>query len=331
MRLLPVACRLFTVVLFACGGADPSTEADEESAELSAKPRIQILVTVDWEGQDLRQENIQAMHDFRTQMPSVRMVQFLNAAYFTKPGANATDVKAKIHQAILPTDERGLHIHGWKRLVEASGVAFRSKPSFWGPQYPLQDDCSFDCGHEIAISAYTEPEMEKIVRFSIDTLYANGFGHAKSFRAGGWMANENVRQAIVSEGITWDSSAVPSTFLAGELHGLPLLDWVGTMWKGTTDTSQPYAISTSAGTLKEAPDNGALADYATADEMFQTFLDNEAAFQNDKKTRTIVIGFHEETAAKYIYRVKDALQRMFDRAAQDKVPVSVVTTRSVRL
>lgn len=319
-------------LLAACSGVDPSTDAsDEESAELSAKPRIQILVTVDWEGESLQAENIQAMHDFRTQMPSVRMVQFLNAAYFTKPGANAADVKAKIHQAILPTDERGLHIHGWKRLVEASGVTFRSKPSFWGPQYPVQGDCSFDCGHEIAISAYTEPEMENIVRFSIDKLYANGLGRAKSFRAGGWMANENVRQAIAHEGITWDSSAVPSTFLAGELHGLPLLDWVATMWKGTNATSQPYAISTPAGTLDELPDNGALADYVTADEMFQTFLDHEAAFKKDNKTRTLVIGFHEETAAKYIYRVKDALQRIEARAALDKVPVSVVTTRSVKL
>ncbi len=180
--LFPVACHLFTLVLFGCSGGVDESQGEEESAELSAKPRIQILVTVDWEGESLQAQNIQAMHDFRTQMPSVRMVQFLNAAYFTKPGANATDVKAKIREAILPTDERGLHVHGWKRLVEASGVVFRSKPSFWGPQYPLQDDCSFDCGHEIAISGYTEPEMEKIVRFSIDTLYKNGLGRAKSFR-----------------------------------------------------------------------------------------------------------------------------------------------------
>jgi hypothetical protein len=316
-------------ILVACGGSNEAT--DDEEGELGSKPRIQILVTVDWEGSDLRQENIQAMHDFHAQMPNVRMVQFLNAAYFTKPGANASDVKAKIAPALIPTDERGLHIHGWKRLVEASGVTFRSKPSFWGPQYPLQDDCNVDCGHEIAISAYTEPELEKIVRFSIDTLASHGLGHAKSFRAGGWMASDSVRQAIVHEGIVWDSSAVPSTFLAGELQGLPLLDWVGTMWKGTTDMSQPLAISTGSGTLKEIPDNGALADYVTADEMFQTFLDNEAAFQKDKTTRTMVIGFHQETAAKYVYRVKDALTRIFDRAAKDKVPVTIVTTRSVKL
>lgn len=323
---------LVALLGFGCSG-DPHGDdtAQEEDSELGSKPRIQILVTVDWEGDDLRDENIQAMHDFRTQMPSVKMVQFLNAAYFTKPGARASDVKEKIARALIPTDERGLHIHGWKRLVEASGVTFRKTPSFWGPQYPLQNDCNFDCGHEIAISAYSEPEMETIVRFSIDTLSSNGLGHAKSFRAGGWMASDSVRQAIVHEGIVWDSSAVPSTFLAGELHGLPLLDWVGTMWKGTNDTSQGYAIQTAKGTLKELPDNGALADYVTADEMFQTFVDNAAALEKDHVTRTMVIGFHQETAAKYLPRVKDALQRIFAKAAQDKIPVSNVTTRSVKL
>jgi hypothetical protein len=317
--LAAVAC------LFGCGGVEPSL-SDEESSELKTKGRIQILVTVDWEGRDLAESNLRAMHEFRAEFPRVRMVQFLNAAYFTKPGADANEVTSKIRTALLPTDELGLHVHGWKRLFEAAGVKFRTSPSFWGASYPLQGDCNYDCGHEISISGYTESELEKVVRFSIDTLERNGFGRAKSFRAGGWMATEPVRQAIVASGIVWDSSAVPRDFLAGELQGLPLLDMVTANWKGITDTSQPYAI----GALGELPDNGALADYVTADEMVKVFEDNEALLQKDPTvTRTVVIGFHEETAAKYLYRVKDALVRIMDLAAKDKVPISFVTTRSV--
>jgi hypothetical protein len=321
-----------TLGAMGCSGSsfdptDPATE--EEPSELKGKGRIQIVVSVDWEGRDLEAKNLQAMRDLRTAMPDVRIVQFLNAAYFTKPGANAADVRAKIQSALLPTDELGLHIHGWKRLVEASGVKFRTQPNFWGRAW-LSNDCSFDCGHEVSIGGYTEPELEKIVGTSLGILEQNGFGRAKSFRAGGWMASATVRQAIVAQGIRWDSSAVPREHLASEIATLPLLDWVGTTWKGTTSTTQPYAISTPAGTLDELPDNGALADYMTADEMVAVFRANVTEWRKDTKAiRVVSIGFHQETAADYVPRVRAALEQIKDEAKQQKVPLSVVSTRSV--
>ena len=212
-------------------GEEESREASEDA--LTGKGRVQIVVSVDWEGRDLTQENIGAMRQLRVDYPSVRIVQFLNAAYFTKPGADAAAVRAQVKSALLPTDELGLHIHGWKRLFEAAGVTFRSTPTFWGRNY-LSNDCGFDCGHEVPISAYTESELEKVIAYSIATLEANGFGHARSFRCGGWMAKDNVRQALVAQGIRWDSSAVPTTFLSTELATLPVLDWLSEEWRGTT-------------------------------------------------------------------------------------------------
>lgn len=324
---------LLVLPLLAACAVDTATDedlVDDSDDALGAKGRVQIVVTVDWEGRDLLPENLGAMKKLREDYPSVRLVQFLNAAYFTKPGANAAAVRSQIQTALKSTDELGLHIHGWKRLFEAAGVTFRSTPTFWGRSW-LSNDCSFDCGHEVPISAYTEPELEKVIAFSIATLEANGFGHAKSFRAGGWMARDVVRQALVAQGITWDSSAVPSAYLSAELQGLPLLDWIATEWKGTTAATQPYVITTAKGKLKELPDNGALADYVTADEMVDVFQQAKERWKADPAhDQVVTIGFHQETAAKYVPRVREAIDRMVAIAKQDKVPISRVTTKSLR-
>ena len=171
-----------------------------------------------------------------------------------------------------------------------------------------------------------------MIGFSIATLEANGLGHAKSFRAGGWMAMDNVRQALVAKGIVWDSSAVPQPYLAAELGTLPLLQWVGDEWKGTTAASQPYVIPTAKGPLKEVPDNGALADYVSADEMVDVFQQAKTRWIADKtKNQVVSIGFHQETAANYLPRVRAALDRIFAIAKTEQIPISRVTTKSLRV
>ncbi|MEO6574438.1 MAG: hypothetical protein ABIP89_11400, partial [Polyangiaceae bacterium] len=210
-----VACA-FTILglAAACGQASPAEGDSEEEAyrrkKDSGKPgEIHLVVTVDWEGRDLTTGNLDAMESLRARFPNLKITQFVNAAYFTKPGANAVDIQAKMERALRPADERGLHIHGWKRLFQAAGVTFRATPTFWGGTNQLSNDCAFDCGHEVPISAYTTSELRKVVKFSLDTLEANGFGRAKSFRAGGWIAKPNVRDALAAEGIRFENSAVP--------------------------------------------------------------------------------------------------------------------------
>ncbi len=338
--LAVAAATLLACVLPLAGCSAATSESEAESLgldaqaseeELSARGGVQIVVSVDWEGRDLDAANLRAMSEFRAAMPGVRIVQFLNAAYFTKPQANSAAVTTQIRSTLLPGDELGLHIHGWKRLFEASGVKFRTTPNFWGTN-ELANDCAFDCGHEVPISAYDEAELEKVIRFSVTTLEGNGLGHARSFRAGGWMAKDHVRQALVANGIVWDSSAVPQPFLAGELRGLPVLDWLGELWRDTTPASQPYKISTPAGTLNEVPDNGALADYVTAEEMVDVFQQAKARYlKNKTQPQVVSLGFHQETATRYLPRLRDALVRIDAIARAEKIPVTSVTTRSLRV
>lgn len=311
------------------GCAAESNDAASSDADYTNEGKIQLLVTVDWEGRDLRDDNIQAMKDLHTRFPQVKVVNFLNAAYFTKQGADADATKATMASALGPNDERGLHIHGWKSLFEAAGVKFINTPSFWGtPITP--DQCLYDCGHEVPISLYSTEDLRKVVRFSLDKLEAAGFGRAKSFRCGGWMAKDNVREAVAAEGLRYEESAVPTDFLRPKLSSYPVQGWLDDLWAGTTQTSQPYDMSTAAGPLVEVPDNGALADYVSPDQMFGTYAANKAAWQaNRASTQVVSIGFHEETASMYLPQLEKALERIYDDAQNDHVPLESVTTDAI--
>ncbi len=321
----PVPWIALTLTLLGCGSEPPSTAQED-----TEQGKLLIIVTVDWEGDDLAEENLAAMERLRERFPEVELVQFLNAAYFTKPGADAADVRARIARTLREGDEHGLHIHGWKRLFEAAGVTFRNTPTFWEAGGKVTASCTFDCGHEVPISSYTKDELASVIRFSSGLLVEQGFDQPRSFRAGGWMADENVREALVGEGFLTENSAVPATFLASEIGALPLFTWVDALWSGTDEAAQPYELETSAGSLLEIPDNAALADYVTADEMFAVYEAQRELWRADpKESKVLSLGFHQETADRFLPRVEQALERVFADAEENAVPVEVVTAREL--
>ncbi len=305
--------------------AETTPPSDDESAATTI-PTIKVLVTVDWEGDDLADANLRAMESLRADYPSVRLTQFLNAAYFTKPSADASSVAHEVRRAVRANDELGLHIHGWKRLFETSGVAFRTKPTFWGGSVAAAD-CAVDCGHDVAISAYSASELSKVIAFSVATLDAHGFGHATSFRAGGWLAGPTVRDALTTQGFRFDHSSVASTYLADELAGLPLLSMVRDLWPTTTRSAQPYKL----GALTEVPDNAALADYVTSSEMLGVVDAAITAAKSTNTVRVVSIGFHQETAADYLPRIRGALDGIAKRVAARKVRIIWARSSDVAL
>jgi hypothetical protein len=310
-----------------CSAAEPDAGSAED--DYTRRGRIQLYVSVDWEGRELAETNLAAMERLHERFPQIKIVHFLNAAYFTKPGADAEAVTAKIARTIAPGDEHGLHIHGWKRLFESAGVEFRTNPTFWG-ESRLTSDCSYDCGHEVPISAYSSDELRKVVKFSNDTLEANGFARPESFRTGGWMGTEDVRAALAAEGIRYDSSAVPTEFLEPQLGRYPVHTWLSELWSGTTPTSQPYTLPTTEGDLLEIPDNGALADYMTADQMVDVFQQCKAEWKRNRRKKVVVsIGFHQETAARYLPELERALTRIYEIAEEERIPVESVTSAQI--
>ena len=69
--------------------------------------KINVIVSVDWEGRDLESENEQVFKDFREKYPEVPMQQFLNAAYLTKDVWTSQKVRAFHENTLRDIDELG--------------------------------------------------------------------------------------------------------------------------------------------------------------------------------------------------------------------------------
>ena len=214
-------------------------------------------------------------------------------------------ITASIRSTLRAGDERGLHVHAWRSLVETAGVAFRDGPSFWGSGRPL-DVSGGDEGHEVELGAYSEEEVRRLVRASRLLLAGQGLGPTRAFRAGGWVAPGHVLAALRAEGLRIDSSAV-ATRWHDELKGLALKERIETLWAAILPSTQPYLVQTAHGELIEMPDTGALADYVTAAEMIEHGRWGLAELERAPGEVFIHFGFHQETAARFLPRLEQAL------------------------
>ena len=87
------------------------------------------------------------------------------------------------------------------------------------------------------------------------------------------------------------------------------------------------------------PNNGCLADYVTSDEMVDSFAAvacsaGRTCMQHGmqrpgcmQRPAVLSLGFHQETAAKFLPRLRDALREIEERAATQRVPIRYDRTR----
>lgn len=289
-----------------------------------AEGKIKIVVSVDWEGRELNPENLAAMQAFRKDYPEIPLEMFLNAGYYFKPGADAKAITESIRSVLRPGDEEGLHIHGWKSLFEAAKVEFRKEPAFKGPIN--MEACTPDCGHDVNITAYSENELRKVIRLSLETLTKQGFQKAKSFRAGAWQSDKKVMRALASEGITLDASATDAEYLKARWGKTLLYPVTKKIWPEIDPSSQPYRVDLGDGlTITELPNNGCLADYVSGEQILKAFQANVEKLKADpSKEIYLSIGFHQETANKYLEHLRSGIDLIRAEAAKEKVAIDFV-------
>ena len=277
---------------------------------------LRVVVSVDWEGSGFDAKDLAAFCQFRDDFPNVPLTQFLNAAYFTRLAPNdeagAKDACDQIRTVLRDGDEIGLHVHADNHLLYAAGVAPKKFPSW--------DNLPDMTGHSVPLSAFSEEEVRRVVAFSCGTLEQHGFDRPSAFRAGGWHAGSSVLNALAAEGFAVDSSEVPHDWLPRNFGD------VEDLWPNATRVSQPYRVR---GGLVEVPDNGCLADYVTSDQMVETF--EEVLQSQSGKPVVLSLGFHQETAAKFLPRLRSALLEMELRAATRGVPMRYDCMRDVAL
>lgn len=277
------------------------------SAQDNSLPQstITLYVTVDWEGLSLDDENLEAIREFRRKHPHIAMLHLLNPVYFLQPGIDTAGTAAKIRSTLLPSDEHGLHLHGWKSLIERCGLPYRSEPSFSG----IPEVCdSGDCGYSVSLEyAYSEYELATLVGCSAGLLVQQGFNRPRSFRAGGWQLGPKLAAALLNNGFVFDSSRTVPQLVAnrwGETSNL--MQMVKVLHADGAILDQPYELLPG---LMEYPNNASLADYTDTDQLVEIF---KTLVANGKTV--MVLGFHQESAFNYLNRLADAIPLMQQEA-----------------
>lgn len=278
--------------------------------------KVNCVLSIDWEGNTLLDENIQAMQNFSKKYPQVQKVQFLNAAYVfnLSDQFSREEISSAIRRALGPNDEFGLHIHPWQKLVESAGVTYRNQPSYkdGGPSRPLNGLY----GGDVPLTAYERDELAQLIDFSLETLKDLGFEGIRYFRGGGWVSSSEIFQLLYERGISYDSSAVPSYMLSALYPNTPLQRLAEQNWSGVTIHSDPYRTEP----VWQCPNNVGLADYIDQDEAFEIFK-KIVEKENEKETGYFHYGWHQETC-RYLPRVDKALELITDHCQKEKIELS---------
>jgi len=278
--------------------AVPAANAANNSAEDN---RITFYLTVDWEGWSLDEENLQAMRDFRARHPQIPMLHLLNPVYYLRPGADAQAITALIRSTLLPIDTIGLHLHGWKTLLQACQLPYRTAPSF----ADTDETCpGKECGYTVSLEfAYSAAELEALVACSSDLLAEQGFDRPRHFRAGGWQLGPKLASALQQNGFIWDSSRLDAGLLLPKWNeDSGLVQLLRQLHPDASIFDQPRELLPG---LVQFPNNAGLMDYTSTEQLLSISLQ-----LLDAKKPVMVTGFHQETAFVYLDNLEDALRQM---------------------
>lgn len=292
-------------------GVCPLVVASESPVE------IVLITSIDYEGDLVRESDIRAIEEFQSRFPHLPIIHFLNAAYFTKrQRAHKIATARRIQRVIRKFDEVGLHIHGWDHFVKAAGVPFRSAPRYLEGTIPERFHGAR--GSDVPLNAYTAAEIERLIRFSQEQLKQFGFSAPTSFRAGGWQSGPRVWQALKRVGIKFDSSAVPSQLVAQLYPNTELQRRTQSLWSDVWLDSRKKLRQG----IWQMPNNMGLADYVKPAQFRGQVLELlEIARESGQSEILVHFGFHLETAKKYMPRVLESYQWLFDLQRSGQVNI----------
>ncbi len=295
--------------------------------------KIIFSLTVDWEGEHFH--NLSDLLKLRKQIGNhIPITHFICPAYFSKSIKNA---RQKIQKAIFDNDEIALHIHCFESLIKQSNVEFRTKPDFYNKHSKFMKKFfsllpkklqAQNTGRGVPLSAYTYEEIVKIIETS-KTIMLDNFDikQIDSFRAGGWLASDNVLLALENNNFKYDSSATPPEVLSqnycnnndgnfkddydDSYEGFT--EMIIKMWGHQIQTeyyvsnsltqkycndsyitplTQPYCLNN----LIEMPNNVSMSDFASVEKTMLPVLKKaiESIKNNEEKDFFYNVGFHQE-------------------------------------
>jgi hypothetical protein len=190
---------------------------------------IYINLCIDWEGDHFR--NLGDLNQLLNEIGShVPVTHFICPAYFHRFPNYA---KENILSTIRPHDEIGLHLHCFKSLIKnVEGVKFKTVHNYYRKNEPLIQfrdwllnyfPPTFHAyalqklvsGRGVPLSVYAPEEIKRILLHAASLLKKElALNAVNAFRAGGWLASDDVLQALSAVNIEIDSSAVSPEILS---------------------------------------------------------------------------------------------------------------------
>jgi hypothetical protein len=300
----------------------------------SGKPRaggrIVVAITVDWEGAAFTPEGLDALDELRKHLGPAPITHFVSAAYFTKdhPDARAA---AYLAESVHPGDQLAIHLHVWRSLARASGLAPKLSPSFVTGTDKLYEFDDGDVGFDTDLDVYGVGELRALIRTSAHLLEQAHLPVSRTtFRAGGYLGTPKVLNALRQEGFAVDSSATDHRQIDAKKDSF-LSQRVREVWPKVEATTQPYFIDERSEVARggSAPRGvdpksrqllempiAATADYVSAAQIASMFDAAAARLQRDPDRDVfVVLGCNQETAQDFAGRLGEAIQQVRGRPA----------------
>lgn len=290
---------------------------------------LYVAVSNDWDTSDHGDDKLERQERLHENHPRLVITHFVGPYTFTDPALSAARKQELVDWVkgfeASKGDEIGLHVHPWCHFVTSAGVTCRTTPSF--------SKASDATGYTVILGSYTRTELEKMFLRANDLFVQNGLGRPTSFRAGGWTATLDVLKALSTAGHVADASACNWARLEEwqNVAGADLYRWNRENWMPIDEETQPYypnvddilADAPPHLSILEVPDNGALVDYVSSEEMISMFEKNYTPGVPLTESRQYSIGYHPVNfSEQYFVRIDTALAEI-DRhlAADDRGPV----------
>ncbi|MBC77770.1 MAG: hypothetical protein CME64_17325 [Halobacteriovoraceae bacterium] len=283
---------------------------------------LKILITVDWEGTDLEDKNLQRIKQFKREW-NVPLTHYLNPGYYTNPKTCELEVTKSINDILFNDDDLGLHLHAPKHFVTSAGVAPRSGPCFSSlGDYNIGEEH----GQEVMLHSFPKEDVYKLIKYSKSLMNKYGFNTLRSFRAGGWMSDEAIFESLQENNIFIESSATVASLLEGSSwEGDNLQRYISIIWDKIDLYSDPFFVTTSKGKLLEIPNNLGAIDYWKED-WISILSEKTIQATRTKGSHIAVINSHQETASDHWDKLDSFLHTI---KASKEVNVSFSTNSEI--
>lgn len=185
--------------------------------------KIEAYMVLKWEGRAFEEPNLEALDKFRKTFPEIPVIHLVNPSYFKESPKVSEANFHTIQKRVTDNDEVGLYVVPSANIVKAADVLPLKKPTFWSYSDEI---CTADCGMAVPVTAYSRPDLVKLVYTAHTVLKEFGFMNMESYAVHGFVAPAGLPSIAEGLGYKFDLSAVDKELVRTSLKEYPIGQWV---------------------------------------------------------------------------------------------------------